>query len=181
MAPLGRARVGTASWDEHEAPHSPGATLLSMKPSDWIALAALGVSALALIVGPVIGAHLERKARTETARRETYVRVLALLRQRADELDKRALGWPGPAEPTDNDEVLALLFLYASPANGRADRQTVPTGPPRRPHPGATPSVLGPQIAAERASPTGSGPGNRARRSFARSLRGDEGSQAGWA
>ena len=23
--------------------------------------------------------------------------------------------WPAPAEPTDNDEVLALLFLYASP------------------------------------------------------------------
>ncbi len=41
--------------------------------------------------------------------------VLALLRQRADELDKRALGWPVPAEPADNDEVLALLFLYASP------------------------------------------------------------------
>ncbi len=85
-----------------------------MKPSDWIALAALGVSALALIVGPIVGAHLERKARTETARRETYVRVLALLRRRAEELDKRALGWPGPGEPTDNDEVLALLFLYAS-------------------------------------------------------------------
>lgn len=86
-----------------------------MEPSDWIALAALGVSALALIVGPVIGAHLERRARTETARRETYVRVLALLRQRADDLENRALGWLGPAEPTENDEVQALLFLYASP------------------------------------------------------------------
>lgn len=92
--------------------------ILAVEEATAVALASLGVAALAMFVGPLL-AYLTQKHMTLRAHRhEAYAEMLYVLRLRQEDLFQRSMGGGTPAGEPDEaalKHTIAMLSLYTSP------------------------------------------------------------------
>ena len=91
-----------------------------MQPNDWVSLAALGVAALSVVIGPIIAARLSRRARTDEDRRRVYSVAVRLMRGSEIDIDAAKRFIEGETNPMPEVETMLADLLLV----GSADVQT---------------------------------------------------------
>ena len=116
-----------------------------MEPSDWIALAALALSAIAIVVAPLIAARIERQRRIRDERREAYAETLHVLGARLAEIEWRSLGvrdFDGGSSKVASEQAVARPTLHDSRAVREAVREFLAVYAMARPRlPGVDPHL----------------------------------------
>jgi hypothetical protein len=95
-------------------------TVQPMQPSDWVSLAALGLAALSVVIGPIIAARLSRRARTDEDRRRVYSVAVGLMRGAELEIEAARSFLERETNPRPEVEAMLADLLLV----GSADVQT---------------------------------------------------------